>query len=559
MKAPATSRSIEHRNFGYARRRDPQPRVSALVRILGGLLLAAGLARGAEAEPSATARASALAIAPTTAPTLAPPATQASASTSAPKSDSAPSPAYERVPYILPTESKFEVSGIAVLPDGRAALALRKGEVWILENPLDDPAQARFRRFAGALHEPLGLTWHDGALYTAQRSEITRIEDRDGDGVADVYETAAKGWGLSGNYHEYAYGPVFDRDGNLWVTLNVTIGSPAKITGHREGPPLWRGWAMRQEPGGELRPAAAGLRSPFGLGVNLAGDVFATDQQGNWWGTCPLIHLQPGKFYGHAESIPDTRRPESPVRDPGTLPSGLTVVEAADRIPGFGLPAVWFPYVKMGQSTTGVVCDGTGGAFGPFAGQLFVGDFTLAQVNRVFLEKVDGEYQGACFPFMDQLQSAVLQMAFLADGSMIVGESNRGWNSLGSRSFGLERIRWTGTMPFEVQSMEVTPEGFRLTFTEPLAADLALTPELFAMTSYTYLYRPAYGGPETDPRPVAVQQVALSEDRRRVTLRCDGRRRGYVHELVLGSLRSATGQALRYNRAYYTLNRIPAP
>jgi glucose/arabinose dehydrogenase len=215
MKAPATSRWIEHRNFGYARRRDPQPRVSALVRILGGLLLAAGLARGAEAEKSATSRASALAIAPTTAPTLAPPATQASASTSAPKSASAPSPAYERVPYILPTESKFEVSGIAVLPDGRAALSLRKGEVWILENPLDDPAQARFRRFAGALHEPLGLTWHDGALYTAQRSEITRIEDRDGDGVADVYETAAKGWGLSGNYHEYAYGPVFDRDGPL--------------------------------------------------------------------------------------------------------------------------------------------------------------------------------------------------------------------------------------------------------------------------------------------------------------------------------------------------------
>lgn len=557
MSTPATSRSAEHRNTGSARCRGLRPRVRAGARILGGLLLAAVVVRGADSRPPATASASAGAAAPTAAVTLAPAGALTATSTSKPASG--PAPAYERVPYVLPTESKFEVSGIAVLPDGRAALALRKGEVWILENPLDDPAQARFRRFASALHEPLGLTWHDGALYTAQRSEITRIEDRDGDGVADVYETAAKGWGLSGNYHEYAYGPVFDRGGNLWVTLNVTIGSPAKITGHREGPPLWRGWAMRQEPGGELRPAAAGLRSPFGLGVNLAGDVFATDQQGNWWGTCPLIHLQPGKFYGHAESIPDTRRPESPVRDPGTLPSGLTVVEAADRIPGFGLPAVWFPYVKMGQSTTGVVCDGTGGAFGPFAGQLFVGDFTLAQVNRVFLEKVDGEYQGACFPFMDQLQSAVLQMAFLADGSMIVGESNRGWNSLGSRSFGLERIRWTGTTPFEIQRMEATPEGFRLTFTEPLAADVALMPEFFAMTSYTYLYRQAYGGPETDTRPVAVEHVALSEDRRRVTLRCDGRRRGYVHELMLGSLRSATGQALRYNRAYYTLNRIPAP
>ena len=96
---------------------------------------------------------------------------------------------YEVAPYRLPTESKFEVSGIALLPDGRAALTLRKGEIWILENPLEDPARARFRRFATGLHEPLGLTWRDGALYTAQRSEVTRIADRDGDGVADLYET----------------------------------------------------------------------------------------------------------------------------------------------------------------------------------------------------------------------------------------------------------------------------------------------------------------------------------------------------------------------------------
>ncbi|MFZ9837761.1 MAG: DUF7133 domain-containing protein [Opitutaceae bacterium] len=470
----------------------------------------------------------------------------------------APAPAYELTPYALPTESKFEVSGIALLPDGRAALTLRKGEIWILENPLEDPARARFRRFATGLHEPLGLTWRDGALYTAQRSEVTRIADRDGDGVADLYETAAKGWGLTGNYHEYAYGPVFDPEGNLWVTLNVTIGAKPKIDGHRPAGPLWRGWAMRQAPGGELLPVAAGFRSPFGLGVNLAGDVFATDQQGNWWGTCPLIHVRPGRFYGHADSIPETRRPESPVRDPGTLPAGVTVVEAAARIPGFALPAVWFPYAKMGQSTTGIVCDRTGGAFGPFAGQLFVGDFTLAQVNRVFLEQVDGEYQGACFPFQEQLQSAVLQMAFLSDGSMIVGESNRGWNSLGSRSFGLERLRWTGTVPFELQRMEATPDGFRLTFTEPLAGGADVSPARFTLSSYTYLYRQAYGSPETDVRPVTVEAVALAADRRSVTLRCAGLRAGYVHELAVGDLRSATGQPLRHARAYYTLNRIPA-
>jgi glucose/arabinose dehydrogenase len=469
-----------------------------------------------------------------------------------------PRAAYERTPYALPSESKFEVSGIAVLPDGRAALTLRKGEVWILENPLDDPTRARYRKFASGLHEPLGLTWHQGALYTTQRSEVTRMEDRDGDGVADTYVTVAAGWGLSGNYHEYAYGPVFDPAGNLWVTLNVTIGSPAKLAGHRGGTPLWRGWAMRQAPGGELLPVAAGFRSPFGLGLNAEGDVFATDQQGNWWGTCPLIHVQPGRFYGHADSIPDTRRPESPVKDPGVLPSGLTVVEAAARIPGFALPAVWFPYVKMGQSTTGIICNQTAGAFGPFERQLFIGDFTLAQVNRVFLEKVDGEYQGACFPFLDQMQSAVLQMAFLKDGSMIVGESNRGWNSLGSRSFGLERIRWTGHVPFELQTMEATSDGFRLTFTEPVAAPSSLTPSQFKLSSYTYLYQQAYGSPETATQDVAVDRLKVSADGRVVTLTCSGLRAGFVHQLVLGPLQSASGQSLRYDRAYYTLNRIPA-
>jgi len=465
--------------------------------------------------------------------------------------------AYVRIPYTLPTDTKFEVSGIAVLPDGRAALTLRKGEVWILENPLEDPAKARYSRFASGLHEPLGLTWHQGALYTTQRSEVTRLEDRDGDGVAETYETVARGWGLSGNYHEYAYGPVFDPAGNLWVTLNVTIGNPAKLAGHRGGPPLWRGWAMRQEPGGELKPVAAGFRSPFGLGLNAEGDVFATDQQGNWWGSCPLIHVKPGSFYGHADSIPDTRRPESPVKDPGILPQGLTVVEAAARVAGLTPPAVWFPYVKMGQSTTGLICNLTGGGFGPFERQLFVGDFTLSQVNRVFLEKVDGEYQGACFPFMDQLQSAVLQMAFLKDGSMIVGESNRGWNSLGNRSYGLERIQWTGRIPFEIQTMEARPDGFRLTFTEPLATPATVRPDFFRLSSYTYLYHASYGSPETDTKTVEVLSAKVSLDGRRVDLHCAGLRPGYVHELTLAPLTSTSGQALRYDRAYYTLNRIP--
>ena len=41
-----------------------------------------------------------------------------------------------------------------------------------------------------------------------QRPELTRVKDTDGDGTADEYETVFDGFGMSGNYHEFAFGPA---------------------------------------------------------------------------------------------------------------------------------------------------------------------------------------------------------------------------------------------------------------------------------------------------------------------------------------------------------------
>lgn len=466
---------------------------------------------------------------------------------------------YRLVTYPVPEGLKLEASGLAPLPDGRLAIVIRKGQVWILDHPTADPPtleNTTFTRFASGLHEPLGLAWHDGALYTTQRSEVTRLEDRNEDGVADVYLTAARGWGVSGNYHEYAYGPVFDKEGNLWVTLNITIGDAPRIAGHRAADFPWRGWSMMMAPGGELEPVSCGLRSPMGIAVNHLGDVFATDQQGNYWATNPLIHLRKGVFHGHAQSLVDTARPESPVKHPGEVPQGLTVVDASRTIPGYKLPAVWFPYNKIGQSTTGILLDDTGGKFGPFENQFFVGEFTQAFVSRVFLEKVEGEYQGACFHFRKGFQSAVLRMAFLGDGSMVVGESNRGWNSLGTRSFGLERLIWTGEMPFEMKEMRAAPGGFKLVFTKPVDAKTAGDPASYKMSSYTYIYHQKYGGEEVETEAVPITKAEVSEDGLSVSLQCEYLREGFVHELHVPEVRSRDGEALLHAEAYYTLNRL---
>jgi glucose/arabinose dehydrogenase len=459
----------------------------------------------------------------------------------------------------------LEVSGLTVLDDRRVAVAIRKGEVWILDGVYDDPPKnVKYRRFASALHEPLGLLKHGDAFYTAQRSELTRMRDTDGDGEADEYLTVAKGWGVTGHYHEYAYGPKLDRDGNLWLTLNIGMGLKGAqldrtikdpILGYRQG--RWRGWGMKVTPAGDLLPVCAGMRSPSGIGANAAGDMFYTDQQGNWVATNSLHHMRDGAFFHHVEALASMSEEGSPIKGVRKVSGGLPYPEAMKQFPQLRPPAVWFPYKKAGQSATDIMLDESGGKFGPFAGQLFIGEFTQASMHRVFLEKVDGEYQGACFPFRSRFASAVLRLAQGTDGSVFAGLTNRGWSSLGTASYGLQRLVWTGEVPFEIQEMRAKPDGFELTFTKPVDRQSALETSSYKINSHTYLYHSTYGSDEIQKQTLTPDRATVSDDGLTVRLYIDGLRVLFVHELVAPRIRSRNGEPLLHPHAWYTLNRIP--
>ncbi len=459
----------------------------------------------------------------------------------------------------------LEVSGLAVLDNDRVAVAIRKGEIWILEGVGQDPPQdVRYHRFACALHEPLGLIRHNGVFYTAQRTELTGIRDTDGDQVADEYLTVAKGWGVTGNYHEYAFGPKLGRDGSLWITLNIGMGlndaqrrrtlrQPA--FGYRQA--RWRGWGMKVTRDGRLVPVCAGMRSPCGLGRNAAGDMFYTEQQGNWVATNALHHMREGAFFHHVESLASCRLPGSPLQEIHRPTGGLPYPEAVRANPKLCPPAVWFPYKKAGQSTTDILLDRSDGAFGPFAGQMFVGEFTQAAMLRVFLEKVGGEYQGACFPFRSRFASAVLRLEQAPDGSIYAGLTNRGWSSLGTASYGLQRLIWTGRVPFEMHEIRARPRGFEVTFTRPVDRASVQDPRSWTVSSFTYLYHEAYGSDEIQTRQLAVRCTDVSDDGRTVRLEVDGLRELFVHELTASGVRSQEGEPLLHPQAWYTLNRIP--
>ncbi|MFO0982988.1 MAG: hypothetical protein U1E76_14875 [Planctomycetota bacterium] len=449
----------------------------------------------------------------------------------------------------IPDAIVLEVGGMDFLADGRLAVCTRRGEVWLVENPCGPPAAVRFKRFASGLHEPLGLAVRDGRMYVVQRGELTCLVDEDHDDRADLYATVCDAWSLSGNYHEYAYGPKFDADGNAWITLNLAHDNVMT------SPVPWRGWAVKVTPDGTMVPVAAGLRSPAGIGMDAQGNVLCTDNQGEWVGACRLTHLEPGVFAGHPASLAWCSLPGSPLARPADPPADKTMREAEQTMPALRLPAVWFPYRRMGQSASDIVCDRTQGKFGPFMNQLFIGDQTTSEVMRVFLERVAGELQGACFSFRSGFDCGVVRLAFAPDGSLFAGMTNRGWASRGNQAQALQRLVFTGETPFEMLAVRARADGFELEFTAPVDRASAADPRSYAIKSFTYQYHPEYGSPEIDTQTLNVVQAVVAE--RHVQLHVSGLRAGYVHELESAGVRSAAGELLAHPLAFYTLNHIP--
>ena len=216
---------------------------------------------------------------------------------------------YEIKTLPIPDNIKLEIGGVAPMPDGRLGVCTRRGEVWVIENPYQlNGTSPNYTLFASGLHEALGLVYREGSFYCTQRGELTKLIDTDADGKADVYESVTN-WDLSGNYHEYSYGPVFDKAGDMYLTFNVAW------VGYGEGKlAKWRGWLVKIKKDGTLEPIATGLRSPAGFTINSNGDVLYGENQGDWVGSGRITHLEKGDFAGNAGGLWWTKEPESPLK-----------------------------------------------------------------------------------------------------------------------------------------------------------------------------------------------------------------------------------------------------
>jgi hypothetical protein len=315
----------------------------------------------------------------------------------------------------------------------------------------------------------------------------------------------------------------------------------------------YRGWILKIDPKtGKLTPWACGVRSPNSLGFDAEGRLLVCDNQGDWLGSSKVHVVTEGSFHGHPASLQ--------WRAGWTQGNPLKVpVAELDKLRT--REAIFFPQGIMANSPTQPLLDTTGGRFGPFANQVFVGEMNIARIMRVLPETVAGVAQGACLPFFDKagLAQGVNRFAFDHDGAMYVGHTHLSW----AGGEGLQRIVWNGKVPMDLHGMSLTKEGFALRFTKPVDPASA-KPENFAFRRYYYEYHETYGADTSDLAKPAVTAIKANKDGTELALSLDDLRPGYVYELTMKGVKAADGAEVVNPLVCYTINRLrdgsaPAP
>jgi glucose/arabinose dehydrogenase len=438
---------------------------------------------------------------------------------------------------------------------------------------------------------PVGLAWHRGTLIAASlKGKVVRASDTNGDGLAETWQaisddfpapyglasqgraidvltkvgllrltepeqengmpwpwqTVADGWGYTADYHDWAVGLPQDAQGNYYVALPCqqddrsisaarlrgTIQKLVPQTPTNEQPRAYR-----------LETYSAGQRFPMGLAFNSQGDLFSTDNQGNYNPFNELNHLRFGKRYGFINKLENR----------------------ADFRPDFEPPAINLPH-PWTRSVNGICFLQTPASanvpsgFGPYEGHLIGCEYNGLSLIRMSLELVQGQYQGAAYLFSrppvdgEATFEGPVVCAVSPEGQLFVGNiHDSGWGG-GQNTGSIVRLTPTGAWPLGISTVTALADGLRIDFTGAIDPQAASDAANYTIRSYRRISTPAYGGADQDERDEPVLRAEVAADHRRVDLKLKPLRAGCVYEVRVGTI--AGSQTLFPSEAHYSMNKL---
>ena len=476
-------------------------------------------------------------------------------------------PGYQ-IEQARPKEFKPRVGCLTFSPDGKYLAVCSfppskeydiitepTGTLYILENPTaKDPEDIIVHDMGTRLFNPLGARWLESGLYISERDQISQWTDDDADGLPEKMQTFVSGW-ISDNYHHFTFGLPY-KDGHFYAALSTSLNlTPeakkslkGKIVGGNAPNPEYRGCVMKvSEKTGEIEWLAGGTRTPNGVGFGPDGILLVPDNQGDWKPSNCIYVVKGGEFLGKYN---DTKATTIFYPD-GGVPSMFS-----DKKPT--PPAIWLPQNEIGNSPSATLLIPKGK---PFAGQVLVADVTQGAIHRVFMEEVDGVWQGAAFRHTMGFEAGPNDITWGPDGCLYVGHIGFGPGSSGRwgwklKKFGFQRLRPTGKTAFEFEKIEATADGFRVTFTQPVQPDLLSDVSNWLIDAWTYIDRPQYGGPKHDNHVVSPTKVIASPDGKTAELVVSNRKSNYVYHIRIDAI-SRDGEKMWSPESWFTFHKAP--
>ncbi len=435
------------------------------------------------------------------------------------------------VPGFTVRELPVRISNINSLrfsPKGELTALGYDGRVHILRDSDGDGLEDQDNLFWAnpGITVPVGMAWAKDGLYVSSHGKVSLLRDTDGDGVADVEDVVASDWPPTdvGSGGVDATAVTLDKDDNLYFGLLTSDYSNAyrvkdgvshyDINSRRGTIQKWVRATKR------LETIATGIRVPYTLAFNRAGDLFVTDQEGETW--CPggnprdeLDQIIRGHNYGF------------PPRHPVFLPSLVSEP-----------PVVAFS--PQHQSSCGFVFNEPSARqklFGPadWEGDAFVAGESRGKIWRVRLSKVGERYVGKDTLFA-RLNMLTTDVAISPKGDLYVccHSGKPDWGTGPNGEGKLFKISYTQPdAPRPVALWAVGPFEMRVAFNKPVSEEIAKNSERMQIDFGEFVeaadrlevLKPPYKVVEQQegtPRgKLRVVGAKLSDDRRTLALTTD--------------------------------------
>jgi cytochrome c2 len=473
-------------------------------------------------------------------------------------------------------------------PDRTNVKPFKEGEVFKVTGLIgnSDRSKIKAKRLFGELYEPTAITVFNGKIYVGEKDKISRWEDTDGNGKYEQNEKTILFDGISQpNFHTYTIGfEQLQHGGTTYLAGNLTTS--ILLGGKRDlnitvNPKTHRGSTFVFGPiTGEETAAdcdiqylAGGYRTPNGIGLGKDQAVIVTDNQGIFNPANKFIRVTPGAFYGHyLLKKDDTNISAFQPKD----------VESEKGGSEHQTPAT--VYLQQGSVARSpsqpIMLRNLTGEAAAYNGQFLVGDLTAGRMNRVFIEEVDGIWQGAAFLHSSGYDEKGVT-GFTAGPNRIVegpdhnfylGHIGAGglWQFRGAPGnpwWGLQRLSPKKQLPSDFNEMLAVRDienGLEIEFFRPVPQE-QLTATNFDSKQWTYIPTNGYGGPDIGTESLKVTAVEIVESGKKVRLTIPGIRsnqppfiekNGYTNKNVGWVVQiDFKGSKMWQNSAWYTVQK----